>query len=62
MVGNAGVLNGTWSISDDSRKPNSSPSEPPKKPMVNAMMMKMRLTSTPENPVAFNIAMESIFS
>ena len=61
-VGSDAVLKGIWSIKDDKPKPNTKPMSPPKTPMLNAIIKKTTCTSFPENPVAFRIAIESIFS
>ena len=62
IVGKAAVLDGIWSITDDNIKPKNRPAIPPKKPILNAMTKNIMFTFLPEKPVAFRIAMESIFS
>ena len=61
-VGSDAVLKGIWSIADDNPSPNTKPINPPNTPMLNAIIRKITCTSFPENPVAFKMAIESIFS
>jgi hypothetical protein len=49
-------LKGIWSIADDNPSPNTKPINPPKTPMLNAIIRKITCTSFPENPVAFKMA------
>ena len=46
----------------DKPKPNNKPPAPPTIPILKAMLIKIACTSEPEKPVAFRMAIESIFS